>query len=339
MARSPIYGRGSSQLLRFNALKFLAVSGFGPFEIYSLLYMSGTAILRLVFGLTLILGMIFSILTGPYVGNLLDSHPRKAVLSSLLFLWILSSLIAFILWKTFPDLKEFIIPILFIFTDVTGGIFYSAMRALQQTITTAGNYGRSNAYSEISGQLPSIIGAGTAIPFLLFIGPLYSPLLAVIFTLVGLILLRNMDERFTPSYSSIKIMKKEERTIKFVKGHLTEVLFFYLLNFTFIAVMIGNFLKPIFIVEVLHGTAQSISISEIAYAAAGSATGAMLSIFNRGNSIVRLYLCIAIFGLGSLVIAFSHDFALFLAFQTLHGIGNPGARIHRDTIIMQGVPP
>lgn len=339
MRRSPVHTFDSSQLLRFNVLKFLSVSGFGPFEIYSLLYLSSTVVLRLLFGLILISGMVFSILTGPYVGNIIDSYPRKKILGILLYLWIFSSLGVFFMWKTVPETQEFIIPALFIFTDVTGGIFYSAMRALQQTITSRGNYGKSNAYSEISGQLPSLIGAGTAIPFLLFAGPLYSPLLAVVFTAAGLILLQGIDEKFTPSHIGVRNMRREERTISFVRNHLSEVLFFYFLNFTFIAVMIGNLLKPVFIVEILHGTAESISLSEIAYAVFGSATGVFLSIFNGGKSMYRLYLCIAIFGLGSLLIPIAPDFILFLAFQSLHGIGNPGARISRNTIIMQGVPP
>lgn len=339
MRISPIHALDSSQLLRFNVFKFLAVSGFGPFEIYSLLFLSSTVVLRLVFGLILIFGMIFSILTGPFVGNLIDSYPRKRILSILLYLWIFSCLGAFFLWKTIPDTQEFIIPILLVFTDVTGGIFYSATRALQQTITPMGNYGKSNAYSEISGQLPSLIGAGTAIPFLLFIGPLYSPLLAVLFTVAGIILLRGMDEKFTPTHIGVRNMRREERTLRFVKTHLSEVLFFYFLNFTFIAVMIGNFLKPVFIVEILHGNAESISLSEIVYAVMGSTTGVILSLFHRGKSISILYLFIGIFGLGSLLIPISPDFAFFLAFQTLHGIGNPGARISRNTIIMHGVPP
>ena len=325
-------------LLRFNFIKFLSVVGFGPFEIYSLLFMSSTELLRIVFGGVLISSMVISIAIGPYIGTVMDSSPRKRIIRGLLSLWIIAFSAVAITWNLFPGLVEYIIPAAFVFEDVTGGVFFSSMRALQQTITTDGNYVRSNAFSEISGQLPTVVGAATAIPVLLILGPKFTPVLAVTAMIGPILILKNLEERFTPSVGRARDMGRQDRTIGFIRKHLSEVLFFYLLNFTFIAVMIGNFLKPVFIVEVLHGTAESISISEIAYAVAGSATGVFFSLVPAKGKIWHLYLCISLFAVGSLLIPFSPDFLLFLAFQSLHGTGNPGARITRNTIIMAGVP-
>ncbi|MEM3675765.1 MAG: hypothetical protein QXV22_01765, partial [Thermoplasmataceae archaeon] len=116
------------------------------------------------------------------------------------------------------------------------------------------------------------------------------------------------------------------------------VLLIFFLNFPFIMVTaIGNFVKPIFIVTVLHGGAIDISLSEFTYAALASLMGLLLSHFLKGRELFMSYLFYIIYTAGSFLIPYSSSFLMYLAFQAAHGIGNPGIRICRNTFVMKNI--
>ena len=124
-----------------------------------------------------------------------------------------------------------------------------------------------------------------------------------------------------------------------MRSHFRLVLFFYLLNFTFIIVTLGNLVKPIFIVDVLNGNTSSISLSEMTYAVFGSITGIVLSVIPIKFGLRYCYIFMILFAFGSFLIPLSPDIVFYLVFQSTHGIGNPGNRIFRNTLIMNHVKP
>ncbi|MFG1449716.1 MAG: hypothetical protein AAE983_03625 [Thermoplasmataceae archaeon] len=325
-------------LLRFNVAKIIALSSFGPFEIYSLFYLSATSGGRITLGIVMVSALLLGIGFDPFLGRIIDYHHRKAIIFMILFSWVASLMVAFSIWTLYPESKEILIPALFVFLDFSGGAFFSVMRAFQQTITDRNLYGRSNALSEISGQLPSFIGASSAIPAILYIGVRYSLVISAMAILVPLLLLHGIRENYAPS-QFFSNEKKAQGTLSFMRSHYKVVIFFYLLNFTFIIITLGNLLKPIFIVDALKGNSSSISLSEMTYAVFGSLTGVALSLTPIKFGLKHCYLFMALFSFGTFLIPFSPDFAFFLAFQSAHGIGNPGNRISRNTLIMNHVKP
>lgn len=325
-----------TNLLRFNIAKVTALSSFGPFEIYSLFYLSSTSEGRIMLGIVMISALILGICFDPIIGRIIDYHHRKPVLNFIIVSWAASLVIAFSIWTSNPGSKEFIIPLLFVFLDFSGGAFFSTLRSFQQTITGKKLYGRSNALSEISGQLPSFIGAGAAIPIIMYVGVRYSLLISTLVLIIPLLLLGRIRENFEP-VASRDNGGKIEGTLSFLKSHYRLVIFFYLLNFTFIVVAVGNLLKPVFIVDVLNGNTSSISLSEMTYSVLGSITGLILSVIPVKFGLKYCYLFMTLFAFGSFLIPFSPDITLFLIFQSTHGVGNPGNRISRNTIVMNNV--
>ena len=325
-------------LLRFNIAKIIALSSFGPFEIYSLFYLSATPVGRITIGVVMVSALLLGIGFDPILGRIIDYHCRKAVIFAIILSWVTALLVAFAIWTLDPESTEILIPSLFVFLDFSGGAFFSTMRAFQQTITSRSLYGRSNALSEISGQLPTFIGASSAIPVILYIGVRYSLVISAVVVIVSLMLLMRIREDYTPN-KTLSEGRKAQGTISFMKSHYKVVVFFYLLNFTFIIVTLGNLLKPIFIVDILRGNSSSISLSEMTYAVFGSLTGIALSLIPVKFGLKHCYLFMMLFTLGSFLIPFSPDLAFFLAFQSTHGIGNPGNRISRNTLIMNHVKP
>ncbi len=326
-------------LLIFNIIKSLTLSAFGPFEIYSLLYLSSSETGRIELGSIMFLSVLLGILAGPKVGNLIDRHERKLILNFNLLFFIFISISAFMIWKSDAELSKIVIPAVFLIIDFSEGIFFSTMRSIQQTmVTNKKKYGLSNSISEISGQLPTVIGATLAIPVLSVLGPAFSLVIQLPFIAVSLILLTYLKENFSPVKDNNKNNKSNTSSLKYIKENFPIVFFFYLLNFTFIVTTIGNFLKPIFIVNTLHGNANGISLSEITYSTIGMSTGALLSVLRIKFSLKHSYLFMLIFTIGCFLIPSSTSFAMYIGFQTTHGVGNPGNRISRNTVTMNGIP-
>ena len=326
-------------ILRFNLVKFISLSAFGPFEIYSFLYLSETADSRIILGAIMIAALLLGTGFDPVMGGIIDRHSRKWIMDLIMAGWVLSSIAAFLIWMVFPHMGNYIIPGLFLWYDFSGGAFFSVMRSLQQTISDRRSLGRNNSFSEISGQLPSIIGAGMAIPVLEFIGIRWSLMLSVFFLIVAIMVLHGLHEEFDPAGRRDNIHGRAENTLGFLRKNPYTILFFYLLNFTFIMVTVDNLLKPMFIVESLHGSAASISLSEITYATFGCITGIVMSVLSVKFTIRHCYAFMTIFMAGSFLIPFSGVFYIYILFQSFHGIGNPGNRISRNTIAMTMVHP
>lgn len=324
-------------LLRFNLIKVLSLSSLGPFQIYSLLYLSSSETGKLELGSIMMLSILIGIFSGPKIGSLMDRYHRKTILNTNVLLWISISISGSIIWNSDAKLVHLIIPVIFVIIDLTEGIFFSILRSIQQTIITDKKYGLSNSIAEISGQLPTVIGASIAIPVLSLLGPRFSLIIQVPFIIISMMFLRGLRENFSPAKTGDTLSERREGSLTFVRKNFSIVFFFYLLNFTFIVTTLGNFLKPIFIVNVLHGNATGISFSEITYSALGISTGAILSVLGMKFSLKHVYLFMLIFTLGCFLIPSSTSFAMYIGFQSTHGIGNPGNRISRNTLIMNGI--
>lgn len=333
-----IFNSENKNLLIFNIIKVLSLSSLGPFQIYSLLYLSSSETGRVELGSIMIFSILLGILVGPKLGTFIDTHERKLLLNFNLFLWIFISITGFIVWNSYAHLSGVVIPALFLIIDFTEGLFFSTLRSIQQTIIGHKKYGMSNSISEISGQIPAVIGATLAIPVLSLLGPRFSLVIQAPLITFSIILLRYLKENFSPVKSNKESFKENVSSLKYIKENFSIIFFFYLLNFTFIVTTIGNFLKPIFIVNVLHGNASGISLSEITYSTLGMSTGAMLSFLRTKFNLKHSYIFMLIFAAGCFLIPSSTSFAMYIGFQTTHGVGNPGNRISRNTVIMNMVP-
>ena len=105
------------------------------------------------------------------------------------------------------------------------------------------------------------------------------------------------------------------------------------------AIVAGNLLKPIFLAHYLNGNASLLADSEGIYAALAMATGFVApKLMKRLGEMRSIYVFTAIFFSGSILIPAVPILQLYLVFQMLHGFGNPGVRIARNSMAMRSTP-
>jgi len=107
----------------------------------------------------------------------------------------------------------------------------------------------------------------------------------------------------------------------------------------FIVVMVGNYLFPIYVSEVLHASAAVFGVGEIAFAIGAMLAGALvpLLVTHRGAGhaiVVANLLCLA--SVAAIVVAPVRP--AYYAAVLLFGFGNAGTRVARSTLLFLAVP-
>ena len=107
----------------------------------------------------------------------------------------------------------------------------------------------------------------------------------------------------------------------------------------YVAVVSGNYLKPIFIAQLLNGTPGTLAESEIIYALSAVAAGILAPLLIKKMGEFRSAMMFSlIYVAGSLLMPMFPIIAIFFLFQASHGTGNAGNRISRNTLVMRNVP-
>ncbi len=337
--KSSIKTDDQKNFVYYNSFNSLFLVAFIPFEIFAIVNLSLTPSGRLIFGGVMMAILIVQIIVSPFIGNLLDSFPRKTVIMRVILLQLAFALIISFLWEMLPEYEIIFIITLFMLVNITEGIFFDAMRSMQQTISSPVNIGKGNGFSEISGQLPSIIGPAMAIPVLTFLGPLYTLAFSTVILILTVPILMHVKENFTVEKKVMNknTAEKKEGAINYMKKNPSKIIFAFLLNMPFIMVATGNFLKPVFIVSTLHAGLFGLSLSEMVYASFASTLGLVLSVTRWKNEIVMMYGFFILYIFGTFLMPTSPILVIFLIYQSFHGIGNPGVRVSRNTFLMKRI--
>lgn len=108
-------------------------------------------------------------------------------------------------------------------------------------------------------------------------------------------------------------------------------LFFAASLLPFIAVMVGNYLFPIYIAQTLHAGAWVFGAGEIVFAAGAIAAGASLPRLLAAHSAQRTVpATVAVFAAGAALLVFFPNVPTYLAAALLLGFGNAGSRVARN---------
>ncbi|WP_297217558.1 MFS transporter [Thermoplasma sp.] len=324
--------------LLYNSSKILALSSTYPVEIYTMFLLSLSNPGKIQFGTIMILSLIFSMFIDPFLGKIIDSFPRRRLIEMLQTISILFEMFSLLLWHFHMMQRVLVLSVLLIYINVSSSVYFDMMRALLQTISHQTAYLRMNGIAEASGQFPSLLGSAIAVPALLLIGPQGSLALAIIIQIISLLFISLIEENFKPVRSLRDKKIKHNGVLSMIRRYPKQTFLIYFLNFPFIMIIVGNLLKPIFIVNVIHGNVSDISFSEMDYAAFAALTGLAISMFPRGNELANSFIFFAIYIAALLLMPFSSNFIFFMIFQSLHGIGNPGTRINRNSFVMKHVP-
>lgn len=103
----------------------------------------------------------------------------------------------------------------------------------------------------------------------------------------------------------------------------------------FIAVMVGNYLFPIYVSQTLGADAWVFGSGEVTFAIGAALTGALLPRLVAAHSTQRTVpVTILLFAVGAALLVFIPSIAAYLAAALLLGIGNAGSRVARSAAIL-----
>ena len=107
----------------------------------------------------------------------------------------------------------------------------------------------------------------------------------------------------------------------------------------FVAIMVGNFLSPIFVREALQQGPQIYGIGEVSYAVGATLAGLLVPAINARIGLVPTLLCtIAVYGVAASLNPIAPMAIVFFISYALQGWGNAGSRVARTILVLKTVP-
>jgi len=282
--------------------------------------------------------LIFLLL--PYLGKAIDRNPRKNVL-----LIYLACAVAVNLFVTGAILFQGHVESWHLLTVFSLGsfgfsVYYPAQFAFNQEVIAPDQYAALSGAIEVQWQAGAMIAGGLAA---VVIGrvPLPAILLFDAATYVaGFALIAMIPYKRAPweggSVSAWKMMFEGVTYLR-QRPRLSVVIFGSFLPF--LALMVGNYLAPIFVKDVLQAGPAIYALGEITYGVGAVAAGLTVPALNRRAGLIPTLLAtVSVFAVAVVVNPIFPAICVLLASFVFQGWGNAGSRVARTTLILQTVP-
>lgn len=276
----------------------------------------------------------------PYLGKIVDRNSRKTVVLTFLAggfsLNIL--VIATMLLRSRVEIWELLL--VFSYGSLGASVYYPAQFALNQEVFAQDQYEALSGAIEIQWQSGAMI-AGAAGAFLISRIPLWailaidSSMYAVSFLLITRLAYRrrNLDSPATPAvrlmWEGICYLRQRPR--------LSVVMLASFLPF--LALMIANYLSPIFVKDTLKMGSEIYGAGEISYAAGAIVAGLTVPFINGKIGLVpTLLFTIGVYTIAVALNPILPGAMIFLLSFLLQGWGNAGSRVARSILVLKTVP-
>ena len=277
----------------------------------------------------------------PYLGKLVDRNSRKAVVLMFLALGFAVNVlvIAAILLRGRVEVWELLT--VFCYGSLGASVYYPAQFALNQEIFAHNQYEQLSGAIEIQWQTASMI-AGAAGAFLISRVPLWSILsidaatYAASFCLIIRLAYSRSSNFAAPATSALKMMGEGVSYLQ-QRPRLSIVMLASFLPF--LALMVANYLSPIFVRDTLGMGSEVYAAGEVSYAVGAVVAGLSVPFINGKIGLVPTLL----FTIGLYTIAVALNPILpvavvFLVSFLLQGWGNAGSRVARSILVLKTVP-
>jgi MFS family permease len=295
---------------------------------------------KTILGYTNSLVTLVILLLLPYLGKLVDRNSRKAVV--LVFLTcgftVNVLVIAAMLLRGRVEVWELLT--VFCYGSLGGSVYYPAQFALNQEIFAHDQYEALSGAIEIQWQAGAMI-AGAAGAFLISRVPLWvilamdSSTYAVSFFLMTQ-LAYQPSKLGSSADSALKLMWEGVCYLR-QRPRLSLVMLASFLPF--LALMVANYLSPIFVRDTLRMGAEVYGGGEISYAVGAIIAGLTVPFINGKIGLVPTLL----FTIGVYTVAVALNpilpvAAVFILSFLLQGWGNAGSRVARSILVLKTVP-
>ncbi|MFD2368484.1 MFS transporter [Brevibacillus sp. GCM10020057] len=294
-------------------------------------------------GSTMFTSALLMFFIGPYIGTLIDRFSRKKMLliENLIGFAVLGSLAA---WGFFGPYAEWMLIAIYLVTTFMYQIHYPAQSALVQEGFEARHYDSINSLLEIEGQTASVLAGGVAGVLLNSYGLHVVILFDALTYLLAFGLLSTMKYTFTlegeaGANRGVNWLGQLGQSWQYIRERRGFLVFGISALMPFIAIMVSNLLKPVYVSQTLKADVSVFSFGEMAYAIGAVTAGALVAIVVRkvgsyaaivGNT---LLFAAVIAGMVSL----PYGWALIAAYA-VYGWCNASVRLIRQTLYMNVVP-
>lgn len=291
------------------------------------------------FGYISICMTIINFLITPFIGNLVDKMNRKKIL-------LISEFVCFLLLTLFT-LIGFIgltyevwhYTIIYMIGSLYYTIFFPTMFALNQEIFNKDQYKALNGTMEVQSQLSSMIAGALASILLLKWDLHYILLLDVLSYAAAIYFYMKLPYMGKPIDKTEKTDKKRvSEGLRYMMIRPTMFLFLLFSIMPFIGVMVTNYLFPVYLRDVLKASASAYGIESMIYAIGAIIAGMFIPVLARkiGNektiilSVITYTIAISLIVLVNL--------PLYLSLMFFIAVGNSGARVARNSFLMDQIP-
>lgn len=292
-----------------------------------------------VFGYITIAMTIISFIITPFIGHLIDKTSRKRLLLTSkivsLVILLLFSVIGFI--GVSYEVWHYMV--IYMIGSLYYTVFYPTMFALNQEIFNKEHYKSLNGIMEVQGQLSSMI-AGAIASILLSKWDLHYILLLDVLSFVAAIYFY-----IKIPYVRTKMNKSKEVSHSKITEGLTymikrPVMFMFLLfsMMPFIGVMITNYLFPVYLSEVLKTSGSVYGVQGMIYGLGAIVAGIVVPIIAKkmGDEKTIIYAVITYTIAISFVLLV--NIPLYVSLMFFIALGNSGARVARNSFLMDQIP-
>jgi MFS family permease len=276
----------------------------------------------------------------PYLGKLVDRNSRKTVVQIFLALGFAVNILVTTAMLIRGRVEVWELLTVFSFGSLGASVYYPAQFALNQEIFAPDQYEQLSGAIEIQWQAASMI-AGAAGAFLISRVPLWA-ILAIDATTyaVSFCLIARLTYSWSKSAgsggSALKMMVEGVRYLQ-QRPRLSVVMFASFLPF--LALMVANYLSPIFVRDTLGMGSEVYAAGEISYAVGAVVAGLSVPYINAKIGLVpTLFFTIGCYTIAVALNPILPAAAIFLVSFMLQGWGNAGSRVARSILVLKTVP-
>jgi len=295
-----------------------------------------------LFGYVTLMTTLLLFFFSPYMGALIDRHSRKRLL-------LISEVVgggvvlAFALWGLFTgSLATWQLVVIYFGGSLYYSMHYPTQFAFTQEIFAREQYKALNSVLEVQNQTASMIAGGLAglliewvdVSWILLADALTYGAGFVLFTMI-------------PYERSAQVAQNQQVSMwanvgegfRYLKQQPVLTVFFLCALMPFLVVMVGNYLYPVYVADVLQAAAGIFGASNMLYAIGAILAGLTIPLLIQRVGPYGTILCTFIgYTLSVLLIFLVPVVGVFLALKLLNGWGNAGTRVARNTIMMETVP-
>ncbi|TYS67642.1 MFS transporter [Sutcliffiella horikoshii] len=289
-----------------------------------------------VFGYVAICMTIINFLLTPYLGYLIDKISRKSMIVSSKVV----SLVALALFSGVGfvgvDYELWHYIVIYMIGSLYYTIFYPTMFALNQELFHKNQFKVLNGTMEVQGQLSSMV-AGAIASILLLKWDLHYILLLDVWTYaLAIYFFTKIPYVRTRKEKAVTVSTSE--VINYVKREPGMFLFLLASSLPFIGVMLTNYLFPVYLANVLKVEGNIYGIQGMVYGLGAVLAGIFVPIAARKFEDEKLVAGTMLLFTIAISVMVYLPVGGYLFMMLLIALGNSGARVARNTFMMDRIP-